>query len=79
MSPNPSTCASSDESCLESIAAVLYEKYCEAVGGVAFNGDLLPTWAEFRTDANKTKQSEGWIAVAAKAVLLRSESCQHQS
>lgn len=49
-------------------AGLLYETYCEAVGGVAFNGDPLPKWEEFSRDASKTKQSDAWIAVAKKAL-----------
>lgn len=49
---------------VELLANTLYSVYCEAVGGAAFNGDPLPTWAEFKADAHKTKQVEGWRAVA---------------
>lgn len=28
----------------ETVAKELYETYCTAVGGVAFNGDKLPDW-----------------------------------
>lgn len=31
---------------IETIAGLLYEHYCDAVGGVAFNGDPLPNWCE---------------------------------
>ena len=54
---------------IESFAGELYEDYCAAVGGVAFNGDPLPKWEEFRTDLNKTKQSEAWVKVAQAAFL----------
>jgi hypothetical protein len=49
------------------IAAALYEEYCRAVGGFAFNGDPLPSWQKFRDDPSKLKQSDAWIAVAEKA------------
>jgi len=49
---------------IEKIAGELYETYCLAVGGVAFNGDALPTWEEFGSDSTKTKQSNAWRAVA---------------
>lgn len=49
------------------IAERLYERYCAAVGGVAFNGDKLPTWAEFSSDPGKTKQANAWLAVAEEA------------
>lgn len=46
------------------LAGKMYDAYCEAVGGVAFNGDPLPTWKEFETDPNKQKQVKGWLASA---------------
>ena len=52
---------------IEEFAGNLYEVYCAAVGGLAFNGDPLPTWDEFRSDAKKQKQSEAWIRVAEAA------------
>lgn len=52
------------------LAGKLYEAYCEQVGGIAFNGDPLPTWAEFSMDPKKVKQVEGWLIVAMKAVEL---------
>ena len=55
---------------IEEIAGQLYETYCQAVGGKAFNGDPLPTWKEFRADPAKQKQSEAWIQVAQKAVEI---------
>lgn len=51
----------------ESLANILYDKYCEAVGGKAFNGDPLPPWTAFSTDPAKAKQSNGWRVVAATA------------
>lgn len=52
---------------IEELAELLYERYCRAVGGVAFNGDPLPNWATFTTDPNKQKQASGWRAVAEAA------------
>lgn len=52
----------------EKLAGELYETYCEAVGGVAFNGDKLPAWADFKIDPAKQKQAAGWIAAARKAL-----------
>ena len=49
------------------LAGLLYAAYSEEVGGVNFRGDALPTWEEFSMDSTKTKQTEGWIAVALKA------------
>lgn len=48
----------------EELACMFYERYCREVGGVAFNGDPLPGWAEFRNDPAKQKQVGGWLAVA---------------
>ena len=47
----------------EQLAADAYTAYCEAVGGYAFNGDPLPTWAQFKEDPRKEKQVGGWLAV----------------
>ena len=49
---------------LQRRAGELYTHYCKAVGGVAFNGDPLPTWDEFIADPKKTKQANAWLAVA---------------
>jgi hypothetical protein len=51
----------------EELAKALYETYCAAVGGVAFNGDKLPSWAEFSNDPAKVKQAKAWRAVAFEA------------
>jgi len=51
----------------EDFAGHLYEGYCNAVGGVAFNGDPLPSWQEFRADETKKKQSNAWVIVAILA------------
>lgn len=55
----------------EQLAACLYEAYCGAVGGKAWNGDELPSWKEFSDDTSKAKQVTGWIIVAqvAKTIL----------
>lgn len=49
---------------IDAIAGRLYTVYCRAVGGIAFNGDKLPTWEEFSTDPSKEKQAKAWLAVA---------------
>ena len=49
------------------VAGHLYDEYCRAVGGVAFNGDPLPSWDAFRDDPAKQKQANAWIAVANNA------------
>ena len=54
----------------EWLAADLYAEYCNRVGGVAFNGDALPRWEEFRADPAKKKQSDAWMAVAKRAITL---------
>ncbi len=53
---------------IEQTAGELYEAYCAAVGGKAFNGDALPNWADFRADEGKRKQSDAWVIVAHKAL-----------
>lgn len=55
---------------VEKIAGELYETYSEAVGGVAFNGDPLPMWEEFRADESKKKQSDAWVKVAEQALQI---------
>jgi hypothetical protein len=49
------------------LAGHLYEQYCQAVGGFAFNGDPLPNWETFRGDPTKQKQSDACVAVASCA------------
>ena len=51
----------------ETVAERLYTVYCEAVGGVAYDGKPLPNWAEFSTDPGKEKQANGWRQ-AARAI-----------
>jgi hypothetical protein len=51
----------------EQKAHKLYETYCLAVGGKAFNGDPLPDWATFRSDPAKKLQSDAWVAAAKVA------------
>ncbi len=58
------------ESNTETLAGHLYEEYCDAVGGVAFNGEPLPKWKEFRADPSKQKQSDGWIAVSKMVIRV---------
>lgn len=52
----------------EMLAGMLYTKYTASVGGLAFNGDRLPPWYQFRNDPAKKKQSDAWIAVADEAI-----------
>lgn len=55
------------ENC-EELARLMYDNYCGAVGGKAFNGDPLPKSDEFFTDASKTKQANAWRSAAAAAI-----------
>jgi hypothetical protein len=52
---------------IEALARHLYNTYCTAVGGVAWNKDPLPTWEEFRADPAKKLQSDAWIVTAQAA------------
>ena len=52
----------------DQFAKRLYDAYCFAVGGKAFNGDDLPKSDEFFTDATKTKQADAWRHVADMAL-----------
>jgi len=54
----------------EDVAEDLYTTYCLAVGGLAYNGDPLPTWVEFFNDPTKEKQSAAWLATAKRAMEL---------
>jgi hypothetical protein len=42
------------------LAKKIYDAYCEAVGGKAFNGNPLPKSNEFFNDPTKQKQAEAW-------------------
>ena len=48
----------------------MYDRYCNAVGGLAFNGDPLPAWSEFGSDPAKQKQANGWREAAKEALGL---------
>jgi hypothetical protein len=52
------------------LAARLYTKYCDQVGGVAFNGDPLPSWDQFSNDPKKQKQMHAWVGAAQEAVVV---------
>jgi hypothetical protein len=54
----------------EQLAEDLYTTYCENVGGVAFNGDPLPTWEEFKANPEKEKQVNAWVAMAVRAIMV---------
>jgi hypothetical protein len=48
-------------------AKQLYTAYCRGVGGVAYNGDALPTAEVFFADESKQKQVNAWLLVAKRA------------
>lgn len=48
-------------------ARELYDIYCAAVGGKAFNGDPLPSWDEFQADPKKLKQVQAWCEAGSHA------------
>jgi hypothetical protein len=52
----------------EQLAGQMYDAYCAAVGGLAFNGCKLPSWKEFAADPNKVKQADGWRTAAQAAI-----------
>lgn len=52
----------------ESLARGMYDEYCDAVGGKAFNGDDLPKSDEFFTDETKQKQANAWRKTAGFAI-----------
>ena len=55
---------------MNQVADRLYTLYCKHVGGKAFNGDALPTWAEFSSDPAKQVQVNTWLKVAEEAMRL---------
>lgn len=48
----------------------MYDVYCEAVGGKAFNGDDLPKAGEFFNDESKKKQATAWLKAAEHATIF---------
>ena len=52
----------------EEIAKELYETYNEAVGGKDYRGEPLPTWQDFRSNPDKKRTSDGWVAMGALVV-----------
>ena len=55
----------------DTLAKVMYDAYCTGVGGIAFNGDKLPSSDDFFADTAKEKQINGWrvAADAARAFI----------
>lgn len=56
----------------DDLGKVAYERYCLAVGGVAFNGDPLPTWAE-QVERNP-QIAEAWRQAAITVVAVAAEA-----
>lgn len=52
----------------ETLAHNLYDDYCTAVGGVAFNGDPLPSSQEFFADESKKTQADAWRQAAENSL-----------
>lgn len=65
-------------STLESLAMQMYDDYCAAVGGKAYDGRPLPTAEEFFSDDSKAKQVRGWLAAAGSALAFVLNN-QHQN
>lgn len=62
----------------EYLALRLYECYCRAVGGKAYDGKRLPDWQHFASDPAKEKQADGWRAVASLALELVPDRLTHK-
>jgi hypothetical protein len=52
----------------EYVAELMWKAYCRAVGGKAFNGEILPTWQMMVNDPSKKLQVEGWLSAADAAI-----------
>ena len=52
----------------EVLARVMYDVYCAAVGGKAFNGDPLPPSHVFFLDQSKQLQANAWRKTAIVAI-----------
>jgi hypothetical protein len=63
--PNAS-CITADAA--ETEASRLYTAYCAAVGGKAFNGDPLPSWADFSNDPSKQVQADAWRSIGTMSL-----------
>lgn len=50
---------------INELAMLMYDNYCMAVGGKAFNGDKLPTSKDFFSDDSKKLQVNAWKSAAA--------------
>ena len=67
--PNPplSNPAKDNYGTIIRLAGVMYTSYYKGAGGVAYNGDTPPTWAEFCDDESKRKQRDAWLGAAEAA------------
>lgn len=54
---------------LEELAKKMYDTYCEAVGGKAYDGSALVGSEEFFADPTKFKQVNAWRVTAAMAMI----------
>lgn len=61
---------------IEFQAKRLYEEYCKAVGGKAFNGQPLPDWETFSSDESKKIQADGWRQVAIRSIPFSEEDIE---
>lgn len=61
---------SSPYSTMKNLAMAMYDEYCKGVGGKAYDGRPLPTAKEFFADDTKTKQQNGWLRAASKAIEI---------
>lgn len=56
------------------LGRIAYEAYCDTVGGVAFNGDPLPTWEQ--QCERSPKIAEAWRSASRAAVDEASTASQ---
>lgn len=49
----------------EAKAAMLFDAYCVAVGGIAYDHNPIPDWVDITAKARR-----GWVAVYRKAVKM---------
>jgi ribosomal protein L37AE/L43A len=61
------------------LARLFYTRYCDAVGGKAFNGDPLPDWLTFFFDPEKVIQRDAWVEVGKTAFNLFAEGSKREA
>lgn len=54
----------------EKLAMLMYDDYCEAVGGKSFKGETLPKSVEFFNDPSTQKQALAWMKAAETAITF---------